>query len=248
MIQAFRRSPYDREIVRIGLPALGALAADPLVSLVDTAFIGRLGAVALAAVAIASAIYAAVFAVFNFLEYAVTPLVAQSIGAGDRDEAERFTVAALTISVMGGVIAGKRVVVDYLRQKARPFLFSSATTPADTAACLAAVDLLEESSELVEKLWANTKYFKDGMAELGFDTGRTETPIIPIIIGDDDLTFLTWKLLFDAGVFVNPIISPATPAGCQLLRTSYMATHTDEQLDEIVDVMTRVGREANLIP
>ena len=80
MIEAFRRNPYDREIVRIGLPALGALAADPLVSLVDTAFIGRLGAEALASVAIASAIYAAVFAVFNFLEYAVTPLIAQSIG------------------------------------------------------------------------------------------------------------------------------------------------------------------------
>jgi MATE family multidrug resistance protein len=111
MIQAFRRSPYDREIVRIGLPALGALAADPLVSLVDTAFIGRLGAVALAAVAIASAIYAAVFAVFKFIEYAVTPAVAQSIGAGDRNEAGRFTVAALAISVVGGVIAAVGLIV-----------------------------------------------------------------------------------------------------------------------------------------
>ena len=111
MIQAFRRSPYDREIFRIGIPALGALAADPLVSLVDTAFIGRLGAVALASVAIASAIFAAVFAVFNFLEYSVTPLVAQSIGAGDRAEAGRFTVAALAISAVGGVIAAVGLVV-----------------------------------------------------------------------------------------------------------------------------------------
>jgi len=111
MIQAFGRSPYDREIVRIGLPALGALAADPLMSLVDTAFIGRLGAVALAAVAIASAIYAAVFAVFNFLEYAVTPLVAQSVGAGDREEAGRFTVAALAVSVVGGVVAAIGLIV-----------------------------------------------------------------------------------------------------------------------------------------
>src|SRR5680860_14131 len=99
MIAAFRRSPYNREIIRIGLPALGALAADPLVSLVDTAFIGRLGATALASVAIASAIFVAVFAVFTFLEYAVTPLVAQSIGAGSRNEAGRFTVAALAMSV-----------------------------------------------------------------------------------------------------------------------------------------------------
>ena len=110
MIQAFRRSPYDREILRIGIPALGALAADPLVSLVDTAFIGRLGAVALASVAIASAIFAAVFAVFNFLEYAVTPLVAQSIGAGDRAEAGRFTVTALSISAVGGVVAGAGLI------------------------------------------------------------------------------------------------------------------------------------------
>ena len=111
MIQAFRRSPYDREIVRIGLPALGALAADPLVSLVDTAFIGRLGAVALASVAIASAIFAAVFAVFNFLEYAVTPLVARSIGAGDRAEAGRFTVTALGVSVVGGVVAAAGLII-----------------------------------------------------------------------------------------------------------------------------------------
>ena len=111
MIQAFRRSPYDREIFRIGIPALGALAADPLVSLVDTAFIGRLGAVALASVAIASAILAAVFAVFNFLEYAVTPLVAQAIGAGDRAEAGRFTVTALAISAVGGVIAAVGLIV-----------------------------------------------------------------------------------------------------------------------------------------
>ena len=111
MIEAFRRNPYDREIVRIGLPALGALAADPLVSLVDTAFIGRLGAEALASVAIASAIYAAVFAVFNFLGYAVTPFVAQSIGAGDRAEAGRFTVAALAISVVGGVVAALALIV-----------------------------------------------------------------------------------------------------------------------------------------
>ena len=111
MIQALRRSPYDREIIRIGLPALGALAADPLVSLVDTAFVGRLGAAALAAVAIASAIYVAVFAVFNFLEYAVTPLVAQAIGSGDRAEAGRYTVAALVVSAAGGTIAATVLIV-----------------------------------------------------------------------------------------------------------------------------------------
>jgi putative MATE family efflux protein len=111
MIEAFRRTPYDREILRIGLPALGALAAGPLVSLIDTAFVGRLGATALASVAIAAAIYLAVFAIFNFLEYAVTPLIAHSIGAGDRDEAGHFTVAALAISSVAGVIAGFALIV-----------------------------------------------------------------------------------------------------------------------------------------
>ena len=111
MIEAFRRTPYDREILRIGLPALGALAADPLVSLIDTAFVGRLGATALASVAIASAIFLAVFAIFNFLEYAVTPLIAQSIGAGERNEAGRFTVAALAISSVAGVIAATALIV-----------------------------------------------------------------------------------------------------------------------------------------
>jgi MATE family multidrug resistance protein len=111
MIQAFRRTPYDREILRIGLPALGALAAGPLVSLIDTAFVGRLGATALASVAIASAIFLAVFAVFNFLEYAVTPLVARAIGAGDRNEAGRFTVAALGISTIAGLLAAVALIV-----------------------------------------------------------------------------------------------------------------------------------------
>ena len=111
MIEAFRRTPYDREILRIGLPALGALAADPLVSLIDTAFVGRLGATALASVAIASAIFLAVFAIFNFLGYAVTPLVAQSIGSGDRNEAGRFTVAALAISSVAGVVAAFALIV-----------------------------------------------------------------------------------------------------------------------------------------
>jgi MATE family multidrug resistance protein len=105
MIDAFRRSPHDREILRIAVPALGALAADPVVSLIDTAFVGRLGAAALASVAIAGAVYAAAFAVFNFLEYAVTPFVAQAVGSGDRTGAGRFTFAAFVTSLAAGVVA-----------------------------------------------------------------------------------------------------------------------------------------------
>lgn len=106
MINALRRGPHDRAIFRIAIPALGALAAEPIVSLIDTAFVGRLGAVALAAVAIAGAVYTAAFAIFNFLEYAVTPFVAQSIGSGDRDAAGRFTIAAYVVSAVVGVLAG----------------------------------------------------------------------------------------------------------------------------------------------
>ena len=103
----------------------------------------------------------------------------------------KFDVEIGTLSkafgVVGGVIAGKKAIVDYIRQKARPFLFSSATTPADTAACLAAVDLLEASEALVEKLWANADYFRGEMQRLGFDTGRSQTPIVPVMLGDAGL-------------------------------------------------------------
>ncbi|MFN2164678.1 MAG: aminotransferase class I/II-fold pyridoxal phosphate-dependent enzyme, partial [Anaerolineae bacterium] len=115
----------------------------------------------------------------------------------------KFDVEIGTLSkafgVVGGVIAGKQVVVDYLRQRARPFLFSSAVTPADTAACLAAVDLLEESSDLVDKLWANTAYFKAAMAGLGFDTGRTQTPIVPVMLGEAPLAKEFSRKLFENG-------------------------------------------------
>ncbi|MEN8112915.1 MAG: MATE family efflux transporter [Actinomycetota bacterium] len=132
MIAAFRRGPHDREILRIALPALGALAADPVVSLIDTAFVGRLGAVALAAVAIAGAVYAAAFAIFNFLEYAVTPFIAQSVGSDDRVAAGRFTLAAYTISVAVGIVAAIGIFVsgEYLLRAfgAQPDVLEGATT------------------------------------------------------------------------------------------------------------------------
>ena len=113
--------------------------------------------------------------------------------------------------VVGGVIAGKKAIVDYIRQKARPFLFSSATTPADTAACLAAVDLLEASEELVERLWDNAAYFKGEMKRLGFDTGRSETPIVPVMLGDAGLAKQFSRELFEAGVFAMSIGFPTVP-------------------------------------
>ena len=163
----------------------------------------------------------------------------------------KFDVEIGTLSkafgVVGGVIAGKRVVVDYLRQKARPFLFSSATTPADTAACLAAVDLLEESSELVEKLWANAKYFKESLAELGFDTGRTETPIVPVMLGEAPLAKEFSRKLSDNGVFAMALGFPTVPEGLARIRVMNTAAHSQEDLDAGLAAFEKVGRELGVI-
>ena len=149
--------------------------------------------------------------------------------------------------VVGGVIAGKKMVVDYLRQKARPFLFSSAVTPADTAACMAAVDLLEESSDLVERLWANAGYFKAGMARLGFDTGRSQTPIVPIMLGEATLARDFSRKLFENGVFAMAIGFPTVPRGQARIRVMNTAAHTQEDLDTGLAVFERVGRELGVI-
>lgn len=163
----------------------------------------------------------------------------------------KFDVEIGTLSkafgVVGGVIAGKQVVVDYLRQKARPFLFSSAVTPADTAACLAAVDLLEESSELVEKLWANTEYFKKGMAQLGFDTGRTETPIVPVMLGEAPLAKEFSRKLFEYGVFAMALGFPTVPRGLARIRVMNTAAHAREDLDTGLAAFEKVGRELHVI-
>jgi glycine C-acetyltransferase len=163
----------------------------------------------------------------------------------------KFDVEIGTLSkafgVVGGVIAGKKVVVDYLRQKARPFLFSSAVTPADTAACLAAVDLLEESEELVEKLWANTEYFKKGMSQLGFDTGRSETPIVPVMLGEAPLAKEFSRKLFDNGVFAMALGFPTVPRGLARIRVMNTAAHSQEDLDIGLAAFEKVGRELGVI-
>ena len=163
----------------------------------------------------------------------------------------KFDVEIGTLSkafgVVGGVIAGKRIVVDYLRQKARPFLFSSAVTPPDTAACLAAVDLLEESGDLVAKLWANTEYFKKGMADLGFDTGRSETPIVPVMLGEAPLAKEFSRRLFDNGVFAMALGFPTVPKGLARIRVMNTASHSREDLDIGLAAFERVGRELGVI-
>ena len=145
--------------------------------------------------------------------------------------------------VMGGVIAGKKIVVDWIRQHARPFLFSSASTPADTAACLAAVDLLEKSTELVDKLWENTRYFKSEMKRLGFDTGVSTTPITPIMLGEAPLAQQFSRVLFDNGVFAMAIGFPTVAKGKARIRVMISAAHSRDDLDRGLQVFGKVGRE-----
>lgn len=148
---------------------------------------------------------------------------------------------------IGGFIAGEADVIDYVKHNARSLIFSASIPPANTATVLAALEVMRDEPERVETLTKNALFMREGFKSLGFDTGKSVTPVIPIIIGDDDRTFLTWRLLFENGVFVNPVISPATAAGRQLLRTSYMATHTRDQLEKVLEIFEIVGKQVGLI-
>ncbi|MEN4101142.1 MAG: pyridoxal phosphate-dependent aminotransferase family protein [Anaerolineaceae bacterium] len=148
---------------------------------------------------------------------------------------------------LGGFVAGDADVIDFIKHHARALIFSASIPPANAAAALAALHVMAEEPERVQRVNENAEYMRNGYQQLGFDTGSSVTPVVPIIIGDDEKTFITWKLLFEAGVFVNPVISPAVAPGRQLLRTSYMATHTRQQLDRVLDIFATVGKRMDLI-
>ncbi|HOA21372.1 MAG TPA: aminotransferase class I/II-fold pyridoxal phosphate-dependent enzyme [Anaerolineaceae bacterium] len=171
---------------------------------------------------------------------------AAQFGLTDKTDLIMSTFSKSMASI-GGFIAGSFPVVDYIKHTARSLIFSASIPPANTATVLAALQIMREEPERVESVIRNGDFMREGFKQLGFDTGHSCTPVIPIIIGDDELTFLTWRLLFDNGVFVNPVISPATAPGRQLLRTSYMATHTRDQLEHVLDVFAKVGKEVGLI-
>jgi glycine C-acetyltransferase len=149
--------------------------------------------------------------------------------------------------VVGGVVAGNKEVVAWLRQRGRPFLFSSAMTVPDVAACLAAVDLLEESTELVDRLWSNAAYFKKGMNELGFNTGMTETPIVPVMLGEAPLAQQFSKRLFEEGVFAMAIGFPTVPQGKARIRVMNSATHSHDDLDQALSIFANVGHDLGVI-
>ncbi|HEX7400685.1 MAG TPA: pyridoxal phosphate-dependent aminotransferase family protein [candidate division Zixibacteria bacterium] len=148
---------------------------------------------------------------------------------------------------LGGFIAGSERVINYIKHTSRALIFSASPPPAAVAACLAALDIIETEPERRERLWQITRRMHDEYKSLGFNIGKTQTPIIPIYIGDDMKTFQVWKMLSDEGIFVNPIISPAVPPGFQLIRTSYTATHTDEQMDRVLEAFKKVGKKMGVI-
>jgi glycine C-acetyltransferase len=149
--------------------------------------------------------------------------------------------------VMGGVVAGNPVVVEWLRQRGRPFLFSSAVTVPDAAACLAALDILEESTELVDRLWENARYFKAEMRRMGFDTGNSVTPITPIMLGEAPLAQQFSRELFENGVFAMAIGFPTVPRGKARLRVMISASHARQDLDRGLEAFKAVGRKLGVI-
>lgn len=148
---------------------------------------------------------------------------------------------------VGGYVAAKRPIVDWLRQRARPFLFSSAMTVPDTAACLAAVDILERSTERVDRLWENARYFQGAMRGLGFDLGLTQTPITPVILGEERLAQDFSRRLFEEGIFGTAIAFPTVPLGKARIRIMISAAHSREDLDFGLETCERVGRELGVI-
>lgn len=148
---------------------------------------------------------------------------------------------------LGGFIAGDADIIHYIKHNARSLIFSASIPASNAAAALAALEVIRTEPERVKRVNAIAKRMREELGSMGFNVGQSVTPIVPVIIGDNDKTFQTWKSLFENGVFVNPVISPAVPHGMQLLRTSYMATQTDDQIDQVLKTFNKVGEELGLI-
>lgn len=172
--------------------------------------------------------------------------IADHFGLQGRVDIEMGTMSK-AFGVVGGYIAGRKELAEYLRQRARPILFSSAVTPVDAAACIAAVKLLESSDELVKRLWENTRYFKEEMKSFGFDIGRSETPITPVMLGDASLARSFSRRLFEEKIFAMALGFPTVPMGKARLRVMISATHTREDLDFALNVFERVGKELKVV-
>jgi len=179
------------------------------------------------------------------------------LGPGGRGTAEHFGLEdrvdvimgtfSKSFASLGGYIAASEEIINYVKHISRELIFSASMPPAAVAGVRAALQIIRSEPERRENLWANTRKMHKGFKELGFDIGVTETPVVPIYIGDDIDCFKFWKALTAAGIFANPIIPPAVPPGEALIRTSYTATHTDAELDRVLEVFGKVGRELGVI-
>jgi 8-amino-7-oxononanoate synthase len=179
------------------------------------------------------------------------------LGEGGRGTAEHFALEnqvdlimgtySKSLAAIGGFVAGSREVIDYIKHVGRSMMFSASLPPSLVATVSTALDIIEEVPQLRIQLWKNTHKMLQGYKALGFDTGTSETPIIPIIIKDSMRVYQMCHHLFENGVFVNAVVSPAVPPGRELLRTSYMATHTEEQLDKVLSAFEKVGKELRVI-
>ena len=152
-----------------------------------------------------------------------------------------------SLGSLGGFIAGEEAIIDYLKHHTRTMIFTASLPPSNVASVLAALEIIKKEPERRERLMENTEYMHGNLKAMGYNVGESATPIIPIIIGKDIKTFYMWKDLLAAGVYTNPIVSPATPLGRSLLRTSYMATHTREQLDFCLEMFDKIGHQRRVL-
>jgi len=167
-------------------------------------------------------------------------------GLADRIDFQIGTLSK-AVGVVGGYVAGTRDLIEWLKARSRPFLFSTSLPPGTVAACIAAIDILKSSGELQERLWRNAAYLRSGLRELGFDTGHTETPITPCIIGDERTAQRFSARLYDEGIYAKAIVYPTVPLGTARVRNMPTAAHTTEMLDRALAAYARVGRELRVI-
>jgi len=151
------------------------------------------------------------------------------------------------VGVVGGYIAGSKALVDFLKQRARPFLFSTGCPPAVAAACIAGIGIMRDDASLTERLWSNARYWQDGLRRLGYDLGVTTTPITPVIVGDEGRTQELARRLREEGVLALPVVFPTVPRGKARVRTMPTAAHTIADFDHALDAFDRVGRQLGLI-
>jgi 8-amino-7-oxononanoate synthase len=179
------------------------------------------------------------------------------IGVGGRGTASEFGLEedidltmgtfSKTFASLGGFVAGPERVINFIKHFSPALIFSASPTPASVASALAALDILEEEPERVEKLISNANYMREGLKKKGFNVIDGRTAIVPVMVGNDDIALQMWRMLYDGGVFVNVFVPPGVPEGRQMMRTSYMATHEKEHLDEIIDTFEKAGKQLGLI-